>query len=42
MGMAGGPPRLPLFDLNDEEKNQLEIDISNARKEIMINVKDKV
>ena len=42
MGMAGGPPRLPLFDLNDQEKNQLEIDISNARKEIMINVKDKV
>jgi len=42
MGMAGGPTRLPLFDLNDNEKDQLNIDIGNARTEIIRNMKDNV
>ena len=42
MGMAGGPTRLPLFDLNDNEKNQLKIEIGNARTEIIRNTKDSV
>ena len=42
MGMAGGSPRLPLFDLNGDEKKQLKIDITNARDQIVINIKDNI
>ena len=42
MGMAGGSTRLPLFDLNDNEKKQLKIDIDNAKNKIMSNVRDNI
>jgi len=42
MGMAGGPPRLPLLDLNEYEKNELKIEIGHARTTIIRNSKGEM